>query len=181
MVHRWRESWLSNVPVNGDIVDDPFAIPYKVSVRTWCIDGATVTRRIAIAASLSRQQPRYLIAHCMRPFEGGLTVLHQVSSETVVYLTILDVHLWPIYFTFHQYFLFHVIRINKYSKRFLFYYLFYFWNSVTLPILLGIFTPMIRFKKNVYQKKKTLHTHFKSIRVWNEFFLPEFWSSALVE
>jgi hypothetical protein len=27
IVDRWRESKLSNVPVNGDIVDDPSAVP----------------------------------------------------------------------------------------------------------------------------------------------------------
>jgi hypothetical protein len=27
ILDRWRESWLSNVPVKGDIVDDPSAVP----------------------------------------------------------------------------------------------------------------------------------------------------------
>jgi hypothetical protein len=104
IVDHWRESWLSNVPVNGDIVDDPSVVPagfelnrrewvilnrfaaHKASVRIWCIDGATVTRRLCSAENNSYS---WLPTERLRPFEGGLTltVLHQVLSEVVVYLT----------------------------------------------------------------------------------------------
>jgi hypothetical protein len=70
---RWRESWSSNIPVNGEINDDPTAAlldstwnpengsfwidfaPTKASVQIWCIDGATTTRQFVIAASQNRQ------------------------------------------------------------------------------------------------------------------------------
>jgi hypothetical protein len=84
IVDRWRESWFSNVPVNGDNVSDPSAVPPGFDLKRqewvilnrfctsqgkcaylmqWCIDGTRVTRRFAIVALLSRQQPIFSIAH----------------------------------------------------------------------------------------------------------------------
>jgi hypothetical protein len=78
--------------------------PHKASVRTWCIDSDLPVCDCGFA-----QQTTTQILDCpLRPFVGGLlTVLHQVSSEAdvvmSVYLTNLDVDL-AVSLLFHQYF-----------------------------------------------------------------------------
>jgi hypothetical protein len=80
IVDRWRVSWLSNIPVNGDIVDDSSAVPpvFDLKRREWVnlnrfrtsqgkcaysMDRWGYSDRFAIVALLSRQQPIFLIAH----------------------------------------------------------------------------------------------------------------------
>jgi hypothetical protein len=53
----WREYWLANIPVNGDILDDPSAVSlgFDLKRREWVIPHSElishlVTRRFAIAA-----------------------------------------------------------------------------------------------------------------------------------
>jgi hypothetical protein len=104
IVNRWRESWLSNIPVNGDIVDDAAPPGFDLKRREWVILNrfrtpqskcAYLIHRWAIVTRVCHfgctQQSTTHILYCpLRPFEGGLTVLHQVSSEAVAYLTNVD-------------------------------------------------------------------------------------------
>jgi hypothetical protein len=69
-VDRWRESLLLNVPVNGEIMDDPFALPPGFDLKRRELVILHLTRqvgvfdaRFAIVALLSRQQPILLIAN----------------------------------------------------------------------------------------------------------------------
>jgi hypothetical protein len=70
--------------------------PILQLTRQVCVlDGAYMGLQWLASFRFSRQQPIFFDCP-LRPFEGGLTVLHQVSSEAIVYLTNLDVDLWLI-------------------------------------------------------------------------------------
>jgi hypothetical protein len=125
---RWRESWLSNVPVHGYIVDDASAVPYGFDLkrREWVIlnrfrssQGKCTylmhrwgySKSSVCNCGFAQQTTTYILDCPLRPFKGGLTVLHQVSSEAVVYLKNLDV-VSNFEACKQQYFSFHVIRIK---------------------------------------------------------------------
>jgi hypothetical protein len=112
---------LSNIPVNGDIVDDPSVVPpgFDLKRREWVILNRFCTSQAKYAYLIHRwsysdspvcdcdfaQQTTTHILDCpLRHFEGGLTVL-QVLSAAVVYLTCDQFG----GLLFHQFFSFHVI------------------------------------------------------------------------
>jgi hypothetical protein len=99
---------LSNVPVNGDIADSTVLPGFDLNRRKWVILNRFCTSQSNCAYLMHRwgysdspvcdcglvQQTTTHILDCsLIPFEGGLMVLHQVSSKAVVYLTNLDVDL----------------------------------------------------------------------------------------
>jgi hypothetical protein len=114
ILDRSRESWLSNVPVNGDIVDDPSAVSpgFDLKRQEWVILNRYRTSQgkyaylmhrwwgysdsLVCECSFCQQTTTHILDFLQRPFEGGLIFLHQVSSEAIVYLKNLDVDLWPI-------------------------------------------------------------------------------------
>jgi hypothetical protein len=93
MVDRWRASWLSNVPLNGDIMDDPFAVSPRLDLkrREWVILNRFRTSQGQCAyliysdspvcdSGFAQQTTTHILDFPLRPFEDGLTVLHQVLS-----------------------------------------------------------------------------------------------------
>jgi hypothetical protein len=108
IVDRWKESWSSLVPVNGDIVDDPTVQPpgFNLKRREWVLLNRFRTTQGKCAYLMNRwgfvdspacdcgyaQQTTAHILDCpLRPFNGGLKTQHEV--EAVQYLSNLNIDL----------------------------------------------------------------------------------------
>jgi hypothetical protein len=107
------ESWLSNVPVNGDIVHDPSSVlpGFDLKRREWVILNRFRTTQSKCAhmmhslgycdspvcdCGFAKQSTSQILDCPLSLFDSDWTVLYQVSSEAFVYLTNLDVDLGPI-------------------------------------------------------------------------------------
>jgi hypothetical protein len=107
ILDRWRESWSSNIPVNGDIVDDPTAVPpgFNLKRREWVLLNRFRTSQPSQGkcaylmhrwgyidspicdCGFAKQTMIHIIECPLRSFEGGLATLHEVTPEAEDYLT----------------------------------------------------------------------------------------------
>jgi hypothetical protein len=90
IVDRWGESWLSNVPVNGEIVDVPINCHIEsilhLKKKMCALDAWGYSDSSVCDVGFVQQTTSPILDYPLRPFKGGLTVLHQVSLEAIVYL-----------------------------------------------------------------------------------------------